>query len=114
MKNSVTSIRVKTTEYYELTEEEDEGVYYLFQSQPDKIIGFGGQEFYPNKKFPNSDFEIVEGKSTKGEVILLETYCYGNKIKPTKKIKGKEKWELLQKLIPDTFNIIDGQLENFA
>lgn len=72
----MTSIQVKTTEYYELAEEEDEGVYYLFQIHPDKILSFGGQDFYPTKKFPNSDFEIVEGRCTDGEIILLETYCY--------------------------------------
>lgn len=113
-KNLVTSIQVKTTDYCELTEEEDEGVYYLFQIQPDKILSFGGQDFYPSKKFPNSDFEIVEGKSNDGQIILLETYCHGDKIKPTKKIKGKEKWDLLEKINPDKFEIINGRLEQYA
>lgn len=113
-KNLVTSIQVKTTQYYELAEEEDEGVHYLFQIQPDKILGFGGQDFYPHKNFPNSDFEIVEGKSSNGQIILLETYCHGDKIKPTKTIKGKEKWDLLQTFDPDKFEIKDGRLEQFA
>lgn len=113
-KNLVTSIHVKTTEYYELTEEEDEGIYYLFQIQPDKILSFGGQEFYPNKKFPNSDFEIVEGRSTDGQIIFLEIYCHGERIKPIKKIKGKEKWDLLQKFNPDKYEITDGRLTTFG
>lgn len=114
IKNLVTSIQVKTTEYYELTEEEDEGIYYLFQIQPDKILSFGGQDFYPTNKFPNSDFEIVEGKSSNGQIILLEIYCNGDKIKPIKKIKGKEKWNLLQKFDLDKFQITDGQLKTFG
>ena len=113
-RNQVTSIQVKTTEYYELAEEEDEGVYYLFQIHPDKILSFGGQDFYLTKKFPNSDFDIVEGRSSDGEIILLETYCHGDKIKPTKKIEGKKKWDLLHRINPDKFEFIDGRLEGFA
>ncbi len=113
-KNLVTSIQVKTNEYYELVEEEDEGVYYLFQIQADKILSFGGQDFYASKKFPNSDFEIVEGKSNSGKIVLLETYCHGEKIKPIKKVKGKEKWDLLEKFDFDKFEITDGRLERFA
>jgi hypothetical protein len=112
--NRVTSIKVKASEYYELTEEEDEGVYYLFQITPDKILSFGGQAFYSNKKFPSSDFEIIEGKGEHGQIVLLETYSHGDKIKPLKKIKGKEKWDLLEKINPDEFQIIDGRLEQFA
>ncbi len=114
IRNLVTSIQVKTTEYYELTEEEDEGIYYLFQVQPNKILSFGGQHFYPSKKFPNSDFEIVEGKTSNGQIVLLETYCHGDKIKPIKKIKGKAKWDLLQKFDIDKFEIMDGQLKTFG
>jgi hypothetical protein len=112
--NRVTSIKVQTKDFYELTEEEDEGVYYLFQITPDKILSFGGQDFYSNKKFLNSDFEIVEGKGEDGQIILLETYSHGDKIKPLKKITGKEKWDLLAKINTDDFQIIDGQLEQFA
>lgn len=112
--NRVTSIKVQTKEFYELIEEEDEGVHYLFQITPDKILSFGGQDFYSSKKFPSSDFEIVEGKGTDGQIILLETYSHGDKIKPLKKIKGKEKWDLLEKIKPDEFQIIEGRLEQFG
>ncbi|AYB30318.1 hypothetical protein [Chryseolinea soli] len=113
-KNLVTSVQVKATEYYELAEEEDEGVYYLFQIEADRILSFGGQDFYPTKKFPNSDFEIVEGRSVAGQIVLLETYCHGHRIKPIKKIKGKDKWDLLQKFDLDKFEITDGRLERLA
>ena len=113
-KNLVTSIQVKTHEYYELVEEEDEGVYYLFQIHTDKVLSFGGQDFYASKKFPNSDFEIVEGKGSSGQIVLLETYCHGEKIKPIKKIKGKEKWDLFEKFDFEKFEITNGRLERFA
>ena len=112
--NRVTSIKVQTREFYELAEEEDEGVYYLFQITPDKILSFGGQAFYSNNKFPSSAFEIVEGKGSDGQIVLLETYSYGKKIKPLKKIKGKEKWALLERIRPDDFQITEGRLEQFA
>ena len=45
-KNLVTVIEVNSDLYYELKEQEDEGVYYLFQLPNNKIFSFGGQDFY--------------------------------------------------------------------
>ncbi|MBX2921011.1 MAG: hypothetical protein KF746_02375 [Chitinophagaceae bacterium] len=61
-KNLVTVIEVASDLYYELKEQEDEGAYYLFQLPNNKVFSFGGQDFYPNKKFPSYKFEIVEGR----------------------------------------------------
>ena len=113
--NKVKSIKVITTDYFELSEVEDEGVNYLFQISENKILSFGGQDFYPTNNFPSDNFEIAVCNGEKGEVVLLETYNYGKKIQPKRKITGQKKWDLIGSVNypdPDKFAIIDGQLEN--
>lgn len=113
--NKIKSIKVVGTDYIELSEVEDEGVYYLFQISDNKILSFGGQDFYPTKNFPSDNFEIAICNGQKGELVLLETYNYGKKIEPKKKITGQQKLDLIGSENypnPDNFVIIDGQLEN--
>ncbi len=113
--NKVKSIKVITTDYIELSEVEDEGVHYLFQISDNKILSFGGQDFYPSKNFPSNNFEIAICNDQKGEVVLLETYNNGKKIQPKRKINGEQKWDLIRSVNypdPNNFVIIDGQLEN--
>ena len=114
--NVTNYIRVTTNSYIQLTEEEDEGVHYLFQLDNNRILSIGGQDFYPNSKFPNTDFEIVQCLGVKNETILLETYNYGKKLKPKIKISGKEKWDLLGSPNypdPEKFTIISGRIEDY-
>lgn len=113
--NKVKTIKVITIDYIELSEVEDEGVNYLFQISENKILSLGGQDFYPTKNFPSDNFEIAVCKGEKGEVVLLETYNYGKKIQPKRKITGQQKWDLIGSVNfpdPDKFAIIDGKLEN--
>lgn len=115
-KNSVTAIEVSSDLFYQLKEEEDEGVYYLFQLSDNKVFSFGGQDFYPSKKFPSNKFEVVEGRGLHDEVLLLETFCYGKKIKPTKIIAGQEKWNLLNSPNypnPEKLTVVDGRIEDY-
>lgn len=115
-KNLVTVIEVRSDKYYFLKEQEDEGVHYLFQLANNNVLSFGGQDFYPNKKFPSDNFEIVEGRGINNDVVLLETFSYGKKIKPTRVITGQEKWNLLNSPnYPDPYKltVTDGKVEDF-
>jgi hypothetical protein len=115
-KNLVTAIEVSSDLYYELKEEEDEGVYYLFQLPNNKVFSFGGQDFYPSKKFPSDKFEVVEGRGLNNEILLLETFSYGKKIKPTRIIAGQEKWNLLNSPNypdPEKLTVVDGRIEDY-
>jgi hypothetical protein len=112
--NKVSIIKVISKEYIEFSEEEDEGVYYLFQLDNNKILSFGGQDFYPNKKFPSNNFEVAVCYGKQNEIVLLETYNYGDKLLPLIKITGEKKSKLMNSKKypnPDTFTIIDGQLD---
>lgn len=111
--NKVTSIKVVSTDYIELSEAEDEGVYYFFQLANDKILSFGGQDFYPTEMFPSDNFEIAICYGQKDEIALLEINNYGNKILPKSTIIGDKKWDLLSNskyLEPNKFTIVDGRL----
>jgi hypothetical protein len=113
--NKVKSIKVVATDYIELSEVEDEGVNYLFQVSDNKILSFGGQDFYPTKNFPSDNFEIAICYGQEGEVVFLETYNFGKKLNPNRKITGQQKWDIIGNPNypnPDNFAIIDGQLEN--
>jgi hypothetical protein len=116
-KNIVTAIEVRSDKFFQLDEEDDEGVYYLFQLANNKVFSFGGQAFYPNKGFPSDNFEIVEGRGLNGEIILLEVFNKGNKIEPTRIISGKKKWDLLNSPNypnPDELTVVDGRIEDYA
>ncbi len=116
-KNLVTVAEVRSGKYIELEEEDDEGVYYLYQLDNDTVFSFGGQDhFYPDDKFPSDHFEIVEGRGMKNEVILFELYNYGRKTLPAAVIKGKEKWKMLERPAypdPHSLTIAKGRLEDF-
>ena len=113
--NKVKSIKVLSTDYIELSEVEDEGLHYLFQLPNDKILSFGGQDFYPTKKFPSDNFEIALCYDPNNEIILLEKFVYGDKLTPKIKITGQKKLDLIGSPSypdPEKFTIIGGQLEN--
>ncbi len=115
-KNLVTVVEVTSDKYYYLEEQEDEGDHYLFQLDDNNVFSFGGQDFYPNEKFPSDRFEIVEGRGIGNEVLLLEIFNYGMKIEPMKMITGKEKWNLLNKpTYPDPYKltVTGGKIEDF-
>jgi hypothetical protein len=114
--NVVTAVEVHSDTFYELKEEDDEGVYYLFQLPDNKVFSFGGQDFYPNKNFPSDKFEIVEGRGPNGEVVLLETFSYGKKIKPSRIITGQEKWDMFNSPNypdPENLTVVDGRIEHY-
>lgn len=112
--NKAKSIKVVSKKYIEFSELEDEGVFYLFQIEDNKILSFGGQDYYPTNKFPSDDFEIVMCHGKSGELVLLEKYVTGNRIQPIQKITGQRKFELTSSPRypdPDNFSVIDGQIE---
>ena len=111
--NKAKSIKIVSNKYIELSEVEDEGVFYLFQIEDNKILSFGGQDYYPTNKFPSDDFEIVMCHGKSGELVLLEKYVNGNRIQPIQKITGHRKLELISRSKypnPNNFTVIEGQI----
>ena len=94
-KNEVISIHIETTKCIELSEESDEGNFFLFQLLGNKIILLGGQEFEITQKFPNDNFEIAVCYDRKERILFHKIYTYGNKLLPIKKIIGEKKQKIL-------------------
>lgn len=116
-KNLVTSVEIISNTFYELREQEDEGVHYLFQLDHNKVFSFGGQEFYPTKRFPSNKFEVVEGRGLNNEILFVKTFIYGSKIKPARIITGQEKWDLLRKSSypdPSKLTLVEGRIEDYV
>jgi hypothetical protein len=116
-KNLVTVVQVRSDTFYVLDEEDDEGIYYLFQLENDKVFSFGGQDFCEDDNFPSDKFEIVEGRGIKNEILILETFVQGKKIQPKQIIRGKEKWDILGSSHypdPDKLTIADGRIEDYV
>lgn len=115
-KNLVTVVEVNSDYFYVLDEKDDEGVHYLYQLSDNKVLSFGGQNFYETKKFPSDRFEIVEGRGINNERLLFEIFVHGEEIQPRKVISGREKWELHASRYyhdPDTITIMDGTIEDY-
>jgi hypothetical protein len=109
-------VDVNSNAYYVLEEEKDEGPFYVFQLPDNKVLSFGGQDFYEDENFPNNKFEIVEGRGLKNELLIFTVYNYGDKIEPKKIIRGKEKWNLPGSRHypdPERFTIVKGRIEDF-
>jgi hypothetical protein len=116
-KNLVTVVRVRSDTYYLLDEQEDEGVFYLFQLPDNQVFSFGGQDFYETEEFPSDSFDIVEGRGINAELLILETYVYGQKIAPAKVISGAAKWALLHRPDypdPSRLTVVKGSIGEFA
>jgi hypothetical protein len=115
-KNLITVVEVHSDSFYLLEEDDDEGVFYLFQLPDNKILSFGGQDFYEDERFPNNNFEIVEGRGINNEILIYEVYIHGDKIQPKKIISGKEKWDLLNSKDypnPEKLTVVDGKIEDY-
>jgi hypothetical protein len=64
----------------------------------------------------HNNFEIIEGRGIKNEILILETCTKGEKIKPTKIISGKEEWDLLASAHypdPGKLTVADGRIEDY-
>jgi len=93
----------------EFEEIEDEGACYAFQLPDDEIVFVTGQEFYPDPRFPNSDFSLVHVFDRTGNLVEMFTDKAGHKIEPIRRVPAQMKKTLS---IPDHLEIVHGRLEN--
>lgn len=95
----------------EAEEIEDEGATFFFQVEPDKIFVLSGQQYYATRRFPNSDFEIVEVWCD-GTPVQFSIACHGEKLRPQVRLSKASKEALLEKdCYPEDFDLIEGRIE---
>lgn len=115
-KNITKSLGVISEKFIELPQWEDEGTHYLFELEENKILSFGGPDFSTTKSFPTNNFELSLTYGKLDELILLKKYSFGEKIKPIRKIKGQQKWNLWASPFypdPEKYTIVEGNLNDF-
>ncbi len=92
---------------------EDEGAEYFFEVEKDKIFFIGGQEYYSNSKFPNTDFELIEIVNPAQQVVYFDIYCYGKKLFPLRMIDESFKRQLLAaSYYPQDGDILPGSFDD--
>jgi hypothetical protein len=87
----------------EFEEIEDEGACYAFQVTPSQIVFVCGQDFYPTRKFPSSDFSIIDVAGFLDHIV-----CRATKLKPVRVIDGKTKQGLEY---VEHLQVIEGRLD---
>jgi len=110
--NKVKVIRCKTNKFIEFQEYKDFGVNLFFQVEKNKILYLGGQDFYPTKSFPNTDFEIAYHRH-----LDFGTLCLGEKIKPLKKYGVNKTYQLIESekmeyLSDGIYTTFEGKIED--
>jgi hypothetical protein len=105
--NRVDVLRCVAGEVVEWEEKEDEGKTYFFQIEEDKILVLTGQEYYPTRRFPNDDFELVISEGERP--VFGYTRCLGNKLNPQFVLPASSKREWYQ---PQDREIFEGRVSD--
>lgn len=107
-RNLAKATRIAAEAMIEFEEIEDEGACYAFQAGDRQIAFVCGQDFYPNKRFPNSDFELIEIFGSHKAPLESWIEDYGKRLEPQRIISATVKKSLA---IPPHLTLIDGKLE---
>ena len=85
---------------------------HFFEFEDKKLFFLSGFDFYPNERFPNSDFEVVVIKSKEGKNLQSNLICKGIFLKPNIVLSDKLKKILRdQKKYPENLSVMPGNLE---
>ena len=86
---SIEVTRCQPLAYVEFEEYEDEGEHYVFDVGEGTLLFLGGQDWYPTKQFPSTDFEISESHEELHENL-------GGKMEPVRTVPAAEAQEVLR------------------
>jgi hypothetical protein len=100
----------QSSEMVEAEELEDEGAEFFFQVEPGKIFCVRGQQYYATRRFPNTDFELVEIWGD-DRPVSWTIVCHGTKLNPIRTIsKADKEWLIKSERYPEDLEVIDGKL----
>jgi len=105
----VREVRVEASAVAEFEEEEDEGACYAFDVGGGLILFISGQEFYPSRNFPNSDFSLIEVHGAEGELVESYVEKRGHRLKASRTISADSKKQLR---VPDHLERVVGSLSD--
>ena len=58
------------------------------------ILFISGQEFYPSRTFPNTDFSLIEIHDTEGELVEFYVEKHGDRLEVSRTISADSKKRL--------------------
>ncbi|WP_020533433.1 hypothetical protein [Flexithrix dorotheae] len=89
-----------------------EGPDYFFQVEENLIFYLGGQAYYEDEKFPNSDFEVTRIFGKEKAMVFFDLQNKGIKVKPQIVIKRKGKKKYLQsEKFPKNYEVMEGNIK---
>lgn len=100
-------IRIRSGRVLEFEEAEDEGACYAFQVG-DSVVFICGQEFYPTRKFPSTDFSLVSFRGHDGHDAEQLITTNGTKLQPFRTVPAKGRTKLR---IPEHLEVVRGNLD---
>jgi hypothetical protein len=105
----VKDVRVQASAVAEFEEEEDEGACYAFEVGAETTLFISGQDFYPSRTFPNTDFSLIEIHDTEGELIEFYIEKHGHRLEVSKTISADSKKRLR---VPDHMEHVEAPLSD--
>jgi hypothetical protein len=103
--NRAEEIIVSAAKMVEFEEIEDEGACYAFQVNPSQIVFVCGQDYYSTRRFPSTDFSIIDIVGSGVPVIRNR----GQKLAPIRVIDREVNKQLQS---PDHLQLLEGRLES--
>ena len=120
--DKVRETKVESDRVWFYDEIEDEGPVYLFELRQGGLVALlGGQEFYPDPRFPNTDFSIIEILSPTGQPMDMLIKKRGRKLQPEKLVRSEDRqeepmlWEKMEGVLlasPGPVGLLSGSLDD--
>ncbi len=107
--NRAEEFAIESRSFVEFEEVEDEGAYYAFEIDDDRIVFVSGQEFYPEAKFPSHDFSLVYVLDEDGRRVDMVIEKRGPSASPVRIVPAATKWTLE---LPEHLEVLAGSLAN--
>lgn len=107
-RNQARVVQVQSEQMVEFEEQEDEGACYAFQADPDRVVFVAGQAFYADRRFPNSDFSLVDVLTEDDTVAMFLIAKRGTKIEPIRTIPVEVRSKLK---VPRHLEAVEGSLD---
>lgn len=105
----VREVRVQAAAVTEFEEEEDEGACYAFDVGAGTVLFISGQEFYPSRTFPNTDFSLIEVHDAEGELVEFYVEKHGERLQVSRTISAESKRRLR---VPDHLERVEAPLSD--
>lgn len=102
-KNRAQVLRLQATAVAVIKENDDEGDWYVFELSGEKLFFLSGYDFPVSKKFPNTDFEIVQVIGARSCLLHQTIKTYGQKLAVMKTVKSGNRF-------PNNHEVLDGRL----